>query len=138
MSTDHASDEMESVEPMSARGAYEENAVVEDGPGERAADWNPPILSGHPARAANDALSLDDVFRDDVTSARPRRGGSGVSFDEFFARRESGGSPQMTEQPSTGGAAVKAEVEEHDEGNSVEDAPHDLELFHAWLDGLKR
>jgi hypothetical protein len=76
-----------------------------------------------PPRVASNELSLDQVFR------RPRGGQEGespraVSFDEFFSPR-SGDS-------NAGGEATEGEQSEHTKPSS------DLELFHAWLEGLKK
>ncbi|HEU4564048.1 MAG TPA: tetratricopeptide repeat protein [Gemmatimonadaceae bacterium] len=85
-------------------------------------------IAGQPARAASDALSLSDVFGD----ARPRgeggapRAAAHVSFDEFFARGE-------------GGAAAEAPAADADAAAESDDTGEkDLELFHAWLEGLKK
>jgi tetratricopeptide (TPR) repeat protein len=87
---------------------------------------------GKPGREAASALSLDDVFRD---SAAVEGSGSknGLSFDEFFARRANGTAERTT------GAASAAEGDESAAGEerASNGEPQDLELFHAWLDGLK-
>lgn len=91
------------------------------------ADANAP--AGQPTRAASDALSLDAVFQ----STRPRAEGEHrasqptVSFDEFFAGRENGNGAVETKSD----AAV-------DTASHNEDSQSDLELFHEWLDGLKK
>lgn len=85
-------------------------------------------LGGQPARKAPTELSLDDVFRGERTPAEPATPAPNVSFDEFYAPRD--------------GAAAS-------DGAAQPDAPHtpprpenggdgDLELFHAWLEGLKK
>ena len=80
-------------------------------------------VGGRPARAAADPLSLDTVFREEraATGQRPQ---SSLSFDEFFAGAE-------------GGAAA---TEGSDETRAGGGAPpdRDLELFQAWLEGLKK
>jgi hypothetical protein len=85
--------------------------------------------AGQPTRAASDALSLDAVFQ----STRARSDGEHrasqptVSFDEFFANRENGnGSAEGTSE-----AAVET-------ASLGDDSQSDLELFHEWLDGLKK
>ena len=85
--------------------------------------------AGQPTRAASDALSLDAVFQ----STRSRADGEhrasqpAVSFDEFFANRENGS------------AAVEGKNESAIETvSSGDDSQSDLELFHEWLDGLKK
>ena len=82
---------------------------------------------GQATRAASDALSLDDVFGG---GAHEHESGP-VSFDEFFSPRDAGapvdaaadGSPEPRSAPPV--AARRAD-----------DA--DLELFHQWLEGLKK
>ena len=90
------------------------------------------VRNGKPGREASSALSLDDVFRDSPVAedSRPR---SGLSFDEFFARREDS---VLVERPN-GSVTAEAEEAATSEDHAPDDAPHDLELFHAWLDGLK-
>jgi hypothetical protein len=87
--------------------------------------------SGKPGREADSALSLDDVFRDS-----PVVEGSGsrnaLSFDEFFARRANGSAEHAGGTVATG-TNGSSPNEEH----ASDDEPQDLELFHAWLDGLK-
>jgi hypothetical protein len=85
--------------------------------------------AGQPTRAASDALSLDAVFQ----STRARADGEHrasqptVSFDEFFANRENGnGSAEGTSEAAVETAALG------------DDSQSDLELFHEWLDGLKK
>lgn len=88
--------------------------------------------NGRPGREADSALSLDNVFRDvpGIEDSEPR---NGLSFDEFFARRGNGESSQSQEgavqSASANGAAANGDLDGEE--------PHDLELFHAWLDGLK-
>jgi len=85
--------------------------------------------AGQPTRAASEALSLDAVFQN--TRARSegeaRAGQSNVSFDEFFANRENGGG---SANGKSDGSVQTASL--------VEDSQSDLELFHEWLDGLKK
>jgi tetratricopeptide (TPR) repeat protein len=84
--------------------------------------------AGAPTRAASDALSLDAVFQ----SSRARADGEHrasqptVSFDEFFAQRENGDTPEGKSDTA---------IETASPGD---DAQSDLELFHEWLDGLKK
>jgi tetratricopeptide repeat protein len=85
--------------------------------------------AGQPTRAASDALSLDAVFQ----STRSRADGEhrasqpAVSFDEFFANRENGNGAVEGKNDSA--------VETVSQGD---DSQSDLELFHEWLDGLKK
>jgi len=85
--------------------------------------------AGRPTRAASDPLSLDAVFQ----TTRPRTDGEhrasqpAVSFDEFFANRENGN--------GAAGGKNDSAVETASHG---EDSQSDLELFHEWLDGLKK
>lgn len=86
-------------------------------------------IAGQPARAASDRLSLDDVFRDgrqrgDAAASRPA---ADVTFDEFFSR-EDAPDPSADAQPDAPSAGAA-------EGEGGE---KDLELFHAWLEGLKK
>ena len=83
--------------------------------------------AGQPTRAAPDALSLDAVFQSSRTRADGERGNQPtVSFDQFFAHREGGGTAQ-------GKSDTAVETASHDD-----DSQSDLELFHEWLDGLKK
>jgi Predicted membrane protein len=85
--------------------------------------------AGQPTRAASDALSLDAVFQSSRTRSEgdARANQPNVSFDEFFANRENGnGSAE-----SKSDAAVQT-------ASLGEDSQSDLELFHEWLDGLKK
>jgi tetratricopeptide (TPR) repeat protein len=86
---------------------------------------------GRPGREAASALSLDDVFRD---AAAPDGVGSrkGLSFDEFFARRGNGTAEANNGSVATENGEAPAAAE-----HSADGEPQDLELFHAWLDGLK-
>lgn len=89
---------------------------------------DPTAPAGAPTRAASDALSLDAVFQ----SSRARADGEHrasqptVSFDEFFAHRENGNT-----------AAGKSDTA-IETASPSDDAQSDLELFHEWLDGLKK
>ena len=86
------------------------------------------IAAGQPTRAAPDALSLDAVFQ----SSRARADGEQranqptVSFDQFFANRDGGSAAQ-------GKSDTAVETASH-----ADDSQSDLELFHEWLDGLKK
>ena len=84
--------------------------------------------AGQPTRAAPDALSLDAVFQNSRTRADGEQRGNQptVSFDQFFAHREGGGTAQ-------GKSDTAVETASHDD-----DSQSDLELFHEWLDGLKK
>ncbi len=78
---------------------------------------------GRPARAATDALSLDDVFGG---GAAQHESGA-VSFDDFFATPNGA---TAAPQPSGGSSAMPSAPQRTDDA--------DLELFHAWLEGLKK
>jgi DNA-binding SARP family transcriptional activator len=84
---------------------------------------------GQPTRAASDALSLDAVFQTTRSRADGEHRGSqpAVSFDEFFANRENGSAAAEGKSDS----AVETV-------SSGDDSQSDLELFHEWLDGLKK
>ncbi len=84
--------------------------------------------AGQPTRAADDALSLDSVFQSSRTRAdgEQRASQPTVSFDQFFNGRESGGASD-----GKGETAVKS-------APHADDSQSDLELFHEWLDGLKK
>ena len=81
---------------------------------------------GAPARPAPDALSLDAVFGDTAGPDGQASQEQSVSFDEFFASDapagERGTSADADAPPPDGSAG----------------SPSDLELFHAWLEGLKK
>ncbi|MDB4909183.1 MAG: hypothetical protein JWO39_6, partial [Gemmatimonadetes bacterium] len=85
--------------------------------------------AGQPTRAASDALSLDAVFQNTRarTDAEHRASQPTVSFDEFFANRENGN--------GTAEGQSESAVETASHGD---DSQSDLELFHEWLDGLKK
>jgi tetratricopeptide (TPR) repeat protein len=80
---------------------------------------------GMPAHRAVDELSLDAVFRDVTGRDGSRQNGQGVSFDEFFADDDNQGGERS---PGTATGDARG-----DAGASA-----DLELFHAWLEGLKK
>ncbi|HEX6964562.1 MAG TPA: tetratricopeptide repeat protein [Gemmatimonadaceae bacterium] len=81
---------------------------------------------GAPARTAADELSLDAVFRSMPAGQGDGQRESSVSFDEFFAN----GTPASDDGvPPLNGVGPSAEST---------GAPSDLELFHAWLEGLKK
>jgi hypothetical protein len=84
--------------------------------------------AGQPTRAASDALSLDTVFQNTRTRADgdARPGQPTVSFDQFFANRENGNASDNKSD-----AAVET-------ASLGDDSQSDLELFHEWLDGLKK
>ena len=130
----HAPEEVESpaaeaaAEPPSSEGVAEPSAVVADPvPDAPAAETR----SGKPGREAASALSLDDVFRDAPT-ADGSGSRKGLSFDEFFARRGNG-----ADEHTNGSVAAEADESTTAEEHASDDEPQDLELFHAWLDGLK-
>ncbi len=91
----------------------------------------PEARNGKPGREAASALSLDDVFRD-APSSDASGSRKGLSFDEFFARRGNDAAQQ-----TTGAVAAEADESVPDAEHTTDDEPQDLELFHAWLDGLK-
>ncbi|MEO7038438.1 MAG: hypothetical protein ABI446_00640, partial [Gemmatimonadaceae bacterium] len=84
--------------------------------------------AGQPTRAASDALSLDAVFQSSRTRAdgEQRASQPTVSFDQFFNGRENS-------SPADGKSDTAVETAAH-----AEDSQSDLELFHEWLDGLKK
>ncbi|HUO52938.1 MAG TPA: hypothetical protein VMT93_10490, partial [Gemmatimonadaceae bacterium] len=82
--------------------------------------------SGQPARAASAPLSLDEVFRGQRPTTDAQRASPSVTFDEFFAPRESGATPAVATPPSSRAAEPGVPPEA------------DLALFHEWLDGLKK
>jgi tetratricopeptide (TPR) repeat protein len=92
---------------------------------------DPAGLAGRPTRAASDILSLDEVFRDSRSPAEDERRTSQptVSFDEFFAPRENGDG--ANEGQRAGEVAIETTAPR-------DDSASDLELFHEWLDGLKK
>jgi len=87
-----------------------------------------PGPAGQPTRAASDALSLDAVFQSSRTRAdgEARASQPTVSFDQFFASRENG---------NAGDGKSAAAIET---ASLTDDSQSDLELFHEWLDGLKK
>ena len=105
-----------------------ESPAVPDSPSEVAPGE---VRNGKPGREAASALSLDDVFRDSPT-ADGSGSRKGLSFDEFFSRRANG-----AEERSNGAVAAEENEGATGEEHASEDEPKDLELFHAWLDGLK-
>lgn len=119
-SVDHA------AEPAAVEGSVDHGDTAAEAPSTPAEARN-----GKPGREADTALSLDDVFRDSPVSE-----GSGsrssLSFDEFFARRANGNAE------NAGEAETGAEGSSPDAERASDDEPKDLELFNAWLDGLKR
>ena len=71
------------------------------------------------------SFSLEHVFRDEPGPATlPSASMADVSFDEFFARK-----PEETPPEQHGSDASPAEAKPGDD---------DLELFQAWLEGLKK
>jgi tetratricopeptide (TPR) repeat protein len=84
--------------------------------------------AGQPTRAASDALSLDAVFQNSRARAdgEQRAGQPTVSFDQFFANRENGSNADGKSDTAVETAALG------------DDSQSDLELFHEWLDGLKK
>ena len=116
------------AEPSSDKGAAEPSAVAADPvPDAPSAETR----SGKPGREAASALSLDDVFRDAPT-ADGSGSRKGLSFDEFFARRGNGAA-----EHTNGSVAAEPDENTTAEEHASDDEPQDLELFHAWLDGLK-
>ncbi|MEP7087343.1 MAG: tetratricopeptide repeat protein [Gemmatimonadota bacterium] len=84
--------------------------------------------AGQPTRAASDALSLDAVFQNSRTRAdgEQRASQPTVSFDQFFNSRDHGNN-------ADGKSAAAVET-----ASLSDDSQSDLELFHEWLDGLKK
>jgi tetratricopeptide (TPR) repeat protein len=84
--------------------------------------------AGQPTRAAPDALSLDAVFQSSRTRAdgEQRANQPTVSFDQFFADRDGGSAAQGKSDTAV------------DTASHGDDSQSDLELFHEWLDGLKK
>ncbi|MBA2683987.1 MAG: tetratricopeptide repeat protein [Gemmatimonadaceae bacterium] len=84
--------------------------------------------AGQPTRAASDALSLDAVFQNSRTRAdgEQRASQPTVSFDQFFNSRDNGIN-------ADGKSAAAVET-----ASLSDDSQSDLELFHEWLDGLKK
>jgi tetratricopeptide (TPR) repeat protein len=80
---------------------------------------------GMPSHRAVDELSLDAIFRDAAGRDGHRQNGQGVSFEEFFADDDNQGAERS---PGTANGDAR-----DDDGASA-----DLELFHAWLEGLKK
>lgn len=86
-----------------------------------------PNGAGQPTRAADDALSLDDVFG----GGAHEHESAPVTFDEFFAPRNAGTqSDAATETGAESHAAPSPTARRADDA--------DLELFHQWLEGLKK
>jgi predicted ATPase len=86
----------------------------------------PAQMPGEPAHAAPDELSLDDVFGSGSAHGEQGRASQGVSFDQFFA-----------EESGARGADERGDGRESQDG-SQQGGSSDLELFHAWLEGLKK
>ena len=82
-------------------------------------------IAGQPTRAASDALTLDGVFRDPRSRWARKASAPNVSFDEFFQHRD-------------GDAAAAGDHAGDGATDASSEAPSDLELFHEWLDGLKK
>jgi tetratricopeptide (TPR) repeat protein len=76
-----------------------------------------------PPRVASNELSLDQVFRQ-PRGAPDGQSARAVSFDEFFS-------------PRSGDASAQGEGKEGDQSEQAKPSS-DLELFHAWLEGLKK
>lgn len=84
----------------------------------------PPSVAGKPARAANDEVSLDQVFRRAGSATPPGglsvpRQSATLRFDQFFAGKGSEGSSNAPEPPPA-------------------DPSGDSEQFQSWLAGLKK
>ena len=92
---------------------------------EETAAGTPTPAAGLPSRAASQPLSLDDVFRGQRPTTDAQRASPNVTFDEFFAPRNSG---------------AMAAVDPSSPVRPADGAPPeaDLALFHEWLDGLKK
>ena len=88
-----------------------------------------PVISGRPARAASEELSLDSVFRDGPS--RPSRSSQSFSFDQFFSE---GAATTAGERAS---ATPRASHEIIQPGHPAERSADDIEQFNSWLQGLK-
>ena len=92
---------------------------------EQTTSGTPTPAAAQPSRAASQPLSLDEVFRGQRPTTDAQRASPNVTFDEFFAPRDSGAmaavDPSSPVRPAAG-APPEA----------------DLALFHEWLDGLKK
>jgi tetratricopeptide (TPR) repeat protein len=80
-----------------------------------------PTISGAPARAASNDLSLDSVFKSGDTAAQPAAPSS-FSFDQFFSARAT------SEHPTPRGSGAVSGTQSRD----------DVAQFTQWLEGLKR
>jgi tetratricopeptide (TPR) repeat protein len=90
----------------------------------------PPVeaVPGEPARPANDAFSLDQIFGSaqggaapSTPAPQPEPGSIGASFDEFF-----------------GAAPAQGESVRPRSSRAPRGSEDDLSAFNAWLHGLKR
>ena len=88
-----------------------------------------PVITGRPARAASEELSLDSVFRDGPS--RPSRSSQSFSFDQFFSE---GAATHAGERAS---ATPRASQEIIQPGQPAERSANDIEQFNSWLQGLK-
>jgi hypothetical protein len=87
---------------------------------------SPSATPGAPTRAASDEFSLDDIFGGERAEGDQRSGSQNVSFDEFFGGENGArGSEERNDRPQS-------------EPDSQQGGASDLELFHAWLEGLKK
>jgi hypothetical protein len=82
--------------------------------------------AGNPTRAAADALSLDDVFG----GGAHEHESTPVTFDEFFSSQNAAHSEPAPESGTDHASAPPVAARRADDG--------DLELFHQWLEGLKK
>jgi hypothetical protein len=87
---------------------------------------SPAATPGEPTRAADDELSLDDIFGAERVQSEREGGSPNVSFDEFFGGENGARGAEERSDRSEG------------ESDSPQDGSSDLELFHAWLEGLKK
>jgi hypothetical protein len=83
-----------------------------------------PPISGRPARAAPNELSLDHVFRESGGDAGLQRPRSDFSFDQFFS--------DDADASGQGAVATEAEEEPPPQGED------DIGQFNDWLEGLKK
>ena len=82
--------------------------------------------AGNPTRAAADALSLDDVFG----GGAHEHDSTPVTFDEFFSSQNAAHSEPAPESGTDQSPAPPVAERRADDA--------DLELFHQWLEGLKK
>ena len=84
-----------------------------------------PAITGRPARAAAQELSLDSVFRDGP--ARATRASQSFSFDQFFSESAAPSEVPAGRPPDVAPA-----------GEPAERSADDIQQFNSWLQGLKQ